>query len=47
MSKTRGICSVDDITGKWTLAFRGTNYPNLDFEIIDKVVPGTDIETVC
>ena len=47
MSKTRGICSVDDIMGKWTLAFRGTNYRNLDFEIIDKVVPGTEIETVC
>ncbi len=47
LSKTRGICSVDDIMGKWTLAFRGTNYPNLDFEIIDSVVPGTEIETVC
>ncbi len=47
LSKTRGICSVDDIMGKWTMAFRGTNYPNLDFEIIDKIVPGTEIETVC
>jgi hypothetical protein len=33
--------------GKWTLAFRGTNYRNLDFEITDKVVPGTEIEIVC
>jgi hypothetical protein len=47
LSKTRGLCSVDDILGKWALVFRGTNYPNLNFEIIDKVVPGTDIESVC
>ena len=47
ISKTRGICSVDDLTGKWALVFRGTNYLNLDFEINEKVVPGTNIETVC
>ena len=47
ISKSRGICSVDDIIGKWTLIFRGTNYQNLDFEITEKVVPGTNIEPVC
>ena len=47
LSKFRGICSVDDVIGKWTLVFRGTNYPDLYFDITDKVVPGTDIETVC
>ena len=47
LSKTRGLCSVDDILGKWALVFRGTKYPNLNFEIIDKVVPGTDVESVC
>ncbi len=47
LSKTRGLCSVDDVIGKWILVFRGTNYPDLNFDIIDKVVPGTDIETVC
>ncbi len=47
MSKTRGICSVDDITGKWVMVFRGTDYPNLNFEITKDVVPGTDIESVC
>ena len=47
ISKTRGLCSMDDIMGKWTLVFRGTNYPNLYFDITEKVVPGTNIETVC
>lgn len=47
ISKTRGICSVDDITGKWSLVFRGTNYPNLNFEITERIVPGTDTESVC
>jgi len=47
LSKTRGLCSIDDIMGEWTLVFRGTNYPNLYFDITEKVVPGTDIETVC
>lgn len=47
ISKTRGICSVDDMAGKWTLVFRGTEYPNLNFEITKDVVPGTDIESVC
>ncbi len=47
ISKIRGICSVDDMTGKWALVFRGTDYPNLNFEITKDVVPGTNIEPVC
>ena len=47
ISSTRGICSVDDITGKWAMVFRGTDYPNLNFEITKDVVPGTDIKSVC
>ena len=47
ISKFRNICSVDDITGKWSLVFRGTNYPNLYFNITEIIVPGTNIETVC
>ena len=47
MSKVRGICSVDDIMGKWSLVFRGTNYPNLYFNITERIVPGTNTETVC
>ncbi len=47
ISKTRELCSVDDIMGKWSLVFRGTNYPNLYFNINEKIVPGTNTETVC
>jgi len=45
--KSRGLCSTDDLIGKWTLVFRGTNYPSLDFEIDERVLPGTNIESVC
>ncbi len=47
ISKTKEICSIDDITGKWAVVFRGTEYPNLYFEITDDVVPGTNVEPVC
>ena len=47
ISKARGLCSVDDIIGKWIMVFRGTDYPNLNFEITKDVVPSTDIEPVC
>ena len=47
ISKTRGICSVDDLTGKWVMVFRGTDYLNLNFEITKEVIPGTSIESVC
>lgn len=47
ISKSRGICSVDDLIGKWTLVFRGTSYSNLNFEINEQVVPGTNIKSVC
>ncbi|MFB5606209.1 MAG: hypothetical protein ACE5R7_07970, partial [Nitrosarchaeum sp.] len=47
LSRTTGLCSVDDITGKWAVVFRGTDYPNLNFEITDEVVPGTKTDPVC
>ncbi len=47
ISKLKGICSVDDLMGKWALVFRGTNYPNLYFNITERIVPGTNIESVC
>lgn len=42
LSKTRGICSADDIIGNWTVVFRGTDYPNLKFEITDQILPGDE-----
>jgi len=42
LSKSKEICSKDDIIGNWTVVFRGTNYPNIKFEIIDKILPGDE-----
>jgi len=47
LSKARGLCSIDDVLGKWALVFRGTEYSNLNFEIVNKTVPGTHWEQVC
>ena len=43
----RAICSIDDLTGEWFLVFRGTDIPTITFKINDKVVPGTDVTSVC
>ena len=42
LSKELGICTVDDISGEWTVAFRGTNYPNFKFEITNEIIPGEE-----
>ena len=49
LSKTREICSVDDLIGNWTVAFRGTDYPNLKFKITDQMLPGEEdnYKSVC
>lgn len=35
-------CSIDDLIGNWTVVFRGTDYKNLKFEIINKTIPGDE-----
>jgi len=49
ISKIRGICSPDDITGNWNVVFRGTSYPNLEFKITDEILPGEEdsYKSVC
>ena len=47
INSKRGICSMDDLQGEWMMVFRGTDYPNLYFEINEKVLPGTDVSSVC
>jgi hypothetical protein len=42
LSKTRGLCTMDDIVGVWTVVFRGTDYKNLKFEITDEILPGDE-----
>lgn len=39
---SKGTCSVEDIIGKWTIVFRGTQYSNLDFNVINQTLPGDE-----
>ncbi len=40
ISSERGIFSTDDLVGEWAVAFRGTNYSNLNFKISEDVISG-------
>ena len=40
--KSKGICSVDDLTGDWRVVFRGTDYTNLEFKITEDILPGDE-----
>jgi hypothetical protein len=42
LNRSLGLCSVDDILGEWTVVFRGTDYPNIKFEIINEILPGEE-----
>ena len=42
ISKLRDICTKNDLIGEWTVIFEGTNYSDLKFEIIDKILPGSE-----
>ncbi|KAF6247906.1 hypothetical protein C6990_00145 [Nitrosopumilus sp. b3] len=49
LSKRNGYCSVDAFIGDWRVVFRGTDYPNLEFKINEKILPGEeeDYQPVC
>ena len=42
LSKTKGYCTADDFVGDWRVVFRGTDYPNLEFEITEQILPGAE-----
>ncbi|ABX13446.1 hypothetical protein Nmar_1550 [Nitrosopumilus maritimus SCM1] len=42
LSKIKGYCSVDDFVGDWRVVFRGTDYQNLEFKIIEDILPGDE-----
>lgn len=42
LSANTNICTKDQLVGKWVATFRGTNYPNLYFEIKDQILPGAE-----
>ncbi len=49
LSKKKGYCSADAFIGDWRVVFRGTDYPNLEFKINEKILPGEeeDFQPVC
>ena len=42
LSKSDGVCTVDDLVGDWIMVFRGTDYPNLEFKVTDDILPGDE-----
>ena len=40
LSKARGICDKAQLIGNWKVIFEGTNYPDLEFKVIDRILPG-------
>ena len=44
-----GICSMDDIAGNWIVKFSGTQYEDINFEILNQVSSWDDrlMEPVC
>jgi hypothetical protein len=43
LSQVKNICTKNDLIGEWTVTFEGTNYPDLKFVVIDKVLPGSEV----
>jgi len=42
LSVSLGICTKDDLVGKWKVVFRGVPYESINFEFIDKILPGME-----
>ena len=42
LSKVRGICDKDDLIGNWRVALPGTDYLDLEFKIVDSILPGAE-----
>lgn len=40
LSKSRGLCSIEDVVGDWRVVFRGI--PNLEFKILNQALPGSE-----
>ena len=40
LQEFKGICNVDQLIGDWKVQFVGTQYSNLEFKIISKLMPG-------
>ena len=49
MQKYLGICSMDDIAGNWIVKFSGTQYEDINFEILNQLSSWDDrlMKPVC
>ena len=47
--ESKGICSIEDLIGKWSIVFYETNYSNIEFEIKNQISDWDDrtFEPVC
>ena len=43
ISSAKGINSVSDLVGTWTVIFRDTAFENLQFEVTETIVPATNL----
>jgi len=37
LDERKGVCSIDDLDGIWSIVFDGTNYPNIEFEVKNQI----------
>ena len=49
LTKREGICSTDELIGDWKVVFQGTNYSDLEFKVIEEIIPGYEkrYEPIC
>ena len=40
LSAFNAICNSDQLLGDWVMKFKGTQYPDLVFTVVDKMMPG-------
>jgi len=40
LSAFNAICNSDQLIGDWVMKFKGTQYPDLVFTVVDKKIPG-------
>jgi hypothetical protein len=40
LSSYNAICNSDQLIGDWVMKFKGTQYPDLVFTVVDKMMPG-------
>ena len=49
LNELKGICSRDDLVGKWKVVFEGTQYDDIDFKIINQTASWDErtFEPIC